>query len=214
MCPRCKTPFNAQTAAKPTVHQPEDHSRSEKASGKKDSARTAVTASLLAVLVLVFGGVLFMNWHRLVSVYYQYTDRRPVSPGEMVRPVIPAETPLSPVARDAARSAASPAHETPFLEDEETRAARDVYKRCAEAIRAGNMSQAKIYISRATLQEMEQSGQFEMAMGMITGMNIDEFQASRQGDSITFKQSQKQGDATMSMSFKMVKEDGQWKLGR
>ncbi len=94
-----------------------------------------------------------------------------------------------------------------------TRAARAVYKRCAAAYRSGNITEAKTYISRATLAEMERSGQVDMAMGMISGMNIDEFQARREGSRITFKQSQKQGDATMSMSFTMVKEDNQWKVG-
>jgi len=60
---------------------------------------------------------------------------------------------------------------------------------------------------------MERSGQVDMALGMISGMNIDDFQAHREGGRITFKQSQKQGDATMSMSFTMVKEDNQWKMG-
>ena len=53
-----------------------------------------------------------------------------------------------------------------------------------------------------------------MALGMISGMNIDEFSSSRKGNRITFTKSQKQGDATMSMSIEMVNEDGQWKLGK
>jgi hypothetical protein len=103
--------------------------------------------------------------------------------------------------------------ESPSMEDDETRAARAVYKRCVAAYRSGNITESKTFVSRATLAEMERSGQVDMALGMISGMNIDEFQAHREGDRITFKQSQKQGDATMSMSFTMVKEDNQWKLG-
>lgn len=111
----------------------------------------------------------------------------------------------------AVTQAASP--ETPSLDDDEIRAARAVYKRCVAAYRSGNITESKTFISRAALAEMERSGQVDMAFGMISGMNIDDFQAHREGGRITFKQSQKQGDATMSMSFTMVKEDNQWKLG-
>ncbi len=125
---------------------------------------------------------------------------------------------------DLARTAAAPTAPSAFqglsqaapdfsVEDDEIRAARMVYKRCGEAYRAGNMSEAKRCLSQATLEETEQSGQVDMALGMISGMNIDEFQAHREGNRITFRQSQKQGDATMSMSFTMVKEGNQWKLG-
>jgi len=104
--------------------------------------------------------------------------------------------------------------ESPSMEDDETRAARGVYKRCVNAYRSGNMAEAKTFVSRAALAEMERSGQVDMAFGMMSGMNIDEFQAHREGGRITFKQSQKQGDASMSISFTMVKEDNQWKLGK
>lgn len=310
--------------------KPSGVSRFEKAGGRQSSTRTAVTASLLVVLLIAFAVVLFLNRHRLVAIF---TEQAPALSREVVRPsnfnellgtwsgreingstgwtfifshgynvsasgpegsyqgkaaihweigadkegmrVPPgagvldvdvensstgdnkgktsvgafavyggttlklcsgepgmskrplsfdpvsgircfeltktAEAPPPPV-QEVARPAAAP--EASSIEDEETRAARDSYKRCAEAIRSGNLNEAKTYIARATLSEMEQSGQLDMALGMITGMNIDEFRASRQGDRITFKQSQKQGDATMSMSLKMVKEDGLWKLGK
>ena len=111
----------------------------------------------------------------------------------------------------AVTQAAGP--QSPSMDDDETRAARTAFKRCATAYRSGNMAEAKTFVSRAALAEMERSGQVDMALGMISGMNIDDFQAHREGGRITFKQSQKQGDATMSMSFTMVKEDNQWKLG-
>lgn len=101
----------------------------------------------------------------------------------------------------------------PVYDDEETRAARATFKRCTEAYRSGNIEETKNCFSRATLADMERSGQVEMAMGMIGGINIDELTAERQGSRITFKRSEKQGDATMSMSFTMVREDNQWKLG-
>lgn len=110
-------------------------------------------------------------------------------------------------------SQSAPAPEASSMEDEETKAARNVYKRCVAAYRSGNIAEAKTYFSRTTLAEIERSGQADMAMGMLIGMNIDEFQSHREGNRITFKQSQKQGEATMSMSFAMVKEDNQWKLG-
>lgn len=103
--------------------------------------------------------------------------------------------------------------EPPSTEDDEIRAARAVFKRCATAYASGNMTESKTFVSRAALADMERSGQVDMALGMISGLNIDDFQAHREGGRITFKQSQKQGDATMSMSFTMVKEDNQWKLG-
>jgi len=103
--------------------------------------------------------------------------------------------------------------EPPSLEDDETRAARGVFKSCIAAYSSGNIAEAKTFVSRAALAEMERSGQADMALGMLSGMNIDDFQARREGGRITFKQSQKQGDATMSMSFTMVKEENQWKLG-
>ena len=99
------------------------------------------------------------------------------------------------------------------MEDDETMAARAVFKRCATAYVSGNITEAKTFVSRAALAEMERSGQVDMALGMLSDMTIDDFQAHREGGKITFKQSQKQGDATMSMSFTMVKEDNQWKLG-
>lgn len=119
----------------------------------------------------------------------------------------PRSQPSPQAVTQAARQESAP------LEDDETRAARGVYKRCVAAYRSGNTAEAKTFISRATLAEMERSGQIDMALGMMSGMNIDDFQAHREGGRITFKQSQKQGDATMSMSFTMVKEDNQWKLG-
>jgi len=122
-----------------------------------------------------------------------------------------AAAPSSQPSPQAVTQAASP--ESPSMEDDETRAARGVYKSCAAAYRSGNIAEAKTFVSRAALAEMERSGQVDMALGMISGMNIDDFQAHREGGRITFKQSQKQGDATMSMSFTMVKEDNQWKLG-
>lgn len=103
--------------------------------------------------------------------------------------------------------------ESPSMEDDETMAARGVFKRCATAYRSGNIAEAKTFVSRTALAEMERSGQVDMALGMLSDMTIDDFQAHREGGKITFKQSQKQGDATMSMSFTMVKEDNQWKLG-
>jgi hypothetical protein len=120
----------------------------------------------------------------------------------------PAPQPTSPVVTQPASA------ESPSMEDDETRAARGVFQRCAAAYRAGNMAEAKSFVSRATLADMERSGQVDMALGMMSGMNIDEFRAHREGDRITFTQSHKQGDATMSMSFTMVKEDHQWKLGK
>jgi len=122
-----------------------------------------------------------------------------------------AAAPSSQPSSQAVTQAARP--ESPSMEDDETRAARGVFKRCATAYSSGSITEAKTFVSRAALAEMERSGQVDMALGMISGMNIDEFQAHREGDRITFKQSQKQGDATMSMSFTMVKEGNQWKLG-
>lgn len=120
---------------------------------------------------------------------------------------VPSSQPSSQAVTQAARP------ESPSMEDDETRAARAVYKRCVAAYSSGNINESKTFVSRATLAEMERSGQVDMALGMISGMNIDDFQAHREGGRITFKQSQKQGDATMSMSFTMVKEDNEWKLG-
>ena len=122
-------------------------------------------------------------------------------------PSQPPPQPSSPPVTEAARP------ESLSTEDDETRAARAVFNRCATAHQSGNITEAKTFVSRAALAEMERSGQVDMALGMISGMNIDDFQAHREGDRITFKQSQKQGDATMSMSFTMVKEDNQRKLG-
>jgi len=122
-----------------------------------------------------------------------------------------AAAPSSQPSSQAVTQAAGP--ESSSMEDDETRTARAVYKRCVAAYRSGNITESKTFVSRATLAEMERSGQVDMALGMISGMNIDDFQAHREGGRITFKQSQKQGDATMSMSFTMVKEDNQWKLG-
>lgn len=122
-----------------------------------------------------------------------------------------ASAPPSQPSPQAVTQAAEPG--SPSMEDDETRAARGVYKLCVAAYRSGNMTEAKAFVSRATLAEMERSGQVDMALGMMSGMNIDDFQAYREGGRITFKQSQKQGDATMSMSFTMVKEENQWKLG-
>lgn len=92
--------------------------------------------------------------------------------------------------------------------------ARDAFKKCMAAFNAGNMDEAKKHVSKATLAEMEQSGMFSMAIGMLSGLNIDECEPSAAGNSITFRKSEKQGDMSSSMSFTMVKEDGRWKLGK
>ena len=72
----------------------------------------------------------------------------------------------------------------------------------------------KQYVAKATLSEMEHSGMFSMAMGMMSGLNIDEFVPSAAVSHMTFTKSEKQGDMLSSMSVKMVTEDGQWKLGK
>ena len=76
------------------------------------------------------------------------------------------------------------------------------------------MDEAKKYVAKTALSEMEQTGMFSMAMGMMAGLNIDEFAASEAGDHITFTKSEKQGEMSSRMSVTMVKEEGQWKLGK
>ena len=92
--------------------------------------------------------------------------------------------------------------------------ARAAFKKCVAAYNAGNLDEVKQYVAKATLSEMEHSGMFSMAMGMMSGLNIDEFVPSAAGSHMTFTKSEKQGDVSSSMSVKMVKEDGQWKLGK
>jgi hypothetical protein len=96
----------------------------------------------------------------------------------------------------------------------ETADAKEAFKKCVAAYNAGNKEEAKRYMAKATLAEMEQSGQLDMAMGMMAGLNIDEFTPLQEGNRITFKKSEKQGDMSMSMSVTMVKEEGQWKFGK
>lgn len=92
--------------------------------------------------------------------------------------------------------------------------ARDAFKKCIAAYKAGNMEETKKYISRTALSEMEQSGMMGMALGMMSGLNIDEFSPALDGDRMTFKKSEKQENMSSSMSIKMIKEDGQWKFGK
>jgi hypothetical protein len=106
-----------------------------------------------------------------------------------------------------------PGHQNPASESDAAEA-REAFKRCVAAFTAGNMAEAKKYVAKTALSEMEQTGMFSMAMGMMAGLNIDEFAASTAGDHITFTKSEKQGEMSSSMSVTMVKEDGQWKLGK
>jgi hypothetical protein len=107
-----------------------------------------------------------------------------------------------------------PTAQIPAASDGEVAAAREAFKNCVAAYKAGNISEAKKYIGSKDLPEMEQSGMLDMAMGMMSGLNIDEFSPTQDGNRLIFKKSEKQGDMTSSMSIKMVKEDGQWKLGK
>jgi hypothetical protein len=107
-----------------------------------------------------------------------------------------------------------PAAQIPEASVGEVAAAKEAFKNCVSAYRAGNISEAKKYIASKDLPEMEQSGMLDMAMGMMSGLNIDEFTPTQQGNRMIFKKSEKQGDMTSSMSINMLKEDGQWKLGK
>jgi hypothetical protein len=106
-----------------------------------------------------------------------------------------------------------PGHQSPASESDAAEA-RVAFKRCVAAFNAGNMDEAKKYVAKRALDEMEQTGMFSMAMGMLTGLNIDEFEPSAAGNNITFRKSEKEGGMSSSMSVTMVKEDGQWKLGK
>lgn len=106
-----------------------------------------------------------------------------------------------------------PGHQSPASESDAAEA-REAFKRCVAAFNAGNMDEAKKYVAKTALSEMEQTGMFSMAMGMMAGLDIDEFAASVAGDHITFTKSEKQGEMSSRMSVTMVKEDGQWKLGK
>lgn len=107
-----------------------------------------------------------------------------------------------------------PAAPIPAASTGEATAAREAFKSCIAAYKTGNMSEAKKCVSSKDLPEMEQSGMFDMAMGMMSGLNIDEFTPTQQGNRMIFKKSEKQGDMTSSMSINMIKEDGQWKFGK
>ena len=106
-----------------------------------------------------------------------------------------------------------PEHQDPAAESD-VADAREAFKKCMAAFNVGNMDEAKKYVAKATLSEMEQAGMFSMAVGMLSGLNIDEFVPSAAGNHITFRKAEKQGEMSSSMSVTMVKENGQWKLGK
>lgn len=108
---------------------------------------------------------------------------------------------------------APPSAEMPAASVEEAAAAREAFKNCVAAYKAGGMSEARKYIASKDLAEMEQ-GMFDMAMGIMSSLNIDEFTPTQEGNRMIFKKSEKQGDMTSSMSINMIKEDGEWKFGK
>lgn len=98
--------------------------------------------------------------------------------------------------------------------EHEVAEAREAFKKCTAAYKSRNMDEVKKYMSSTGLGEMESSGMLDMALGMMSDLNIDEFTPALDGNHMVFRKSQKQGDMSMSMTITMVKEDGKWKLGK
>jgi hypothetical protein len=127
-----------------------------------------------------------------------------------------AEAQIPPIASQQVEQSATeaPAAQIPAGSEGDVAAAREAFKNCVAAYKAGNIEEAKKYIASTSLSEMEQSGMFDTAMGMMSGLNIDEFTPTLEGNRIVFQKSEKQRDMSMSMSITMVEEDGKWKLGK
>jgi hypothetical protein len=335
ICPRCKTPFNAQAAGTSDGHQQQSTASDKKTSDTPVGIRTIVTASILVTLVIILAVVLYIKRDQLIAVF---TDSGPALPREIVRPgnfneligtwsgreingssvwtfnfsdgynvsasgpegwyrgkaaihweiggekeglrVPPgaavldidieassaldyvgrtsvgafsvhggtnlklcsgepgktkrpesfdpasgircfeltrtAVAPLPPSAsqQEPQSNTEVPSVQIPAVSESEVAEAREAFKNCIAAYKAGNLDKAREYIASTALSEMESSGMIDTALGMMSGLNIDEFTPTLEGNRMIFRKTEKQRDMSMSMSITMVKEDGKWKFGK
>lgn len=91
--------------------------------------------------------------------------------------------------------------------------ARAALERFQGLAKAGKTDDAMAMVAKAKREEMEKSGMKEMALAMFAGLDVKDLAAKVEGDTVTFSKEQKQGNMSMSVRVKMVREDGQWKLG-
>lgn len=98
-------------------------------------------------------------------------------------------------------------------------AAKNAFANLVKAAKESNLEEARKYFSKAVLKELEETGQLAMSVSMLADMNFDNPEAEAKGDKVilTKKHDEKVeggGSASTSLFVTMVKEDGQWKVGK
>jgi len=96
--------------------------------------------------------------------------------------------------------------------------AKAAYAKFVKAAKANKTAEAKKYIAKDALKELEKDGVLDMFIQAQADINPNAAQAEVKGNRVILKIEEKQTtkDGSFSTSFTayMVKEDGQWKLGK
>jgi preprotein translocase subunit SecA len=87
-----------------------------------------------------------------------------------------------------------------------------------KAAKEKNVDEAKKYLSKDALQELEKEGMLDMVLQVWGELNPDAFKAEVKPDRVILKMEEvektKEGTSTTAVTIHMVKEDGQWKIGK
>jgi hypothetical protein len=96
--------------------------------------------------------------------------------------------------------------------------AKAVFAKLVKAAKAKNVEKFKSYIVKADLREMEKDGMVELMMEMIADDKPELYTAEVKGDRAILKKEitkkTKDGTSTEKSTVHMVKESGQWKMGK
>jgi len=96
--------------------------------------------------------------------------------------------------------------------------AKAAYAKFVKAAKANKTAEAKKYIAKDALKELEKDGVLDMFLAVQGDINPNASKAEVKGNRVILKIEEKQTtkDSSYSTSFTayMVKEDGQWKLGK
>ncbi len=104
------------------------------------------------------------------------------------------------------------------LAEDPAKDAKAAYAKFVEAAKANNIDEAKKYISKDALNELEKEGMFDLFIEMQADINPDLAKSEVKGNRVILKieekKTTKDGTYSISVTGYMLKEDGQWKLGR
>jgi len=96
--------------------------------------------------------------------------------------------------------------------------AKAAFTKFVKAAKAKNTAEAKKYIAKDALKELEKDGMLDMFLEVQADTNPNAAKAEVKGNRVILKidekKTTKDGSYSTSFTAYMVKEDGQWKLGK